>query len=145
MKKITAGILFLMLAGFDQAVHAAVAVESSIDANVGADTVIAAIVLLVHDTVVRYYMALCQQKFAVEVNPLIHIVEEYSQRTVRRVGIRCMGYAEPVVQPRCPPNLVTWQGSLCQLTQLTGKRRAPLTPDCQVRCAGTYVKAGKAN
>ncbi|CVK20415.1 RnfABCDGE type electron transport complex subunit B [Sporomusa sphaeroides] len=152
MKKITAGILFLMLAGFDQAVHAAVAVESSIDANVGADTVIAAIVLLVSmGLLFGIIMAYANKKFAVEVNPLIHIVEDILPKgQCGACGYPgCMGYAEAVVtNPDVPPNLCTpGKDVVAKLVgELTGKAAAPVDPRiAQVRCAGTYVKAGKAN
>jgi len=88
-------------------------------------------------------LAFANKKFAVEVNPLIHIVEDILPKgQCGACGYPgCMAYAEAVVtDPDVPPNLCTpGKAPVAKLvSELTGKKAADLEPRvAHVRCAGT--------
>lgn len=96
-------------------------------------------------------LAYANKKLAIEVNPLIHVVEDVLPKgQCGACGFAgCMAYAEAVVtNPDVPPNLCTpGKAPVAKLVaELTGKAAAAIEPRiAQVRCAGTHAKAVKAN
>lgn len=96
-------------------------------------------------------LAYANKKMAIEVNPLIHIVEDVLPKgQCGACGFAgCMAYAEAVVMnPDVPPNLCTpGKDPVAKLVgDLTGKAAAAVEPRiAQVKCAGTHAKAVKAN
>ncbi len=97
-----------------------------------------------------FLLAYSNKKFGIEVNPLIHIVEDVLPKgQCGACGFAgCMAYAEAVVtNPDVPPNLCTPGKDLVatMVADLTGKAAAPMEPlIAQVKCAGTHEKAVKA-
>ncbi len=96
-------------------------------------------------------LAYANKKMAIEVNPLIHVVEDVLPKgQCGACGFAgCMAYAEAVVtNPDVPPNLCTpGKAPVAKLVaELTGKAAAAIDPRiAQVRCAGTHARAVKAN
>lgn len=97
-----------------------------------------------------FILAYANKKFSIEVNPLIHIVEDILPKgQCGACGYAgCMAYAEAVVtNAEVPPNLCTpGKDAVAKLVaDLTGKAAAPMEPQiAQVKCAGTEEKAAKA-
>ena len=97
-----------------------------------------------------FILAFANKKFAIEVNPLIHIVEDVLPKgQCGACGYAgCMAYAEAVVlNPEVPPNLCTpGKEAVAKLVaELTGKAAAPMEPQiAQVLCAGSGSKANRA-
>jgi len=97
-----------------------------------------------------FILAYSNKKFGIEINPLIHIVEDVLPKgQCGACGYAgCMAYAEAVVtNPDVAPNLCTpGKDPIAKLVaELTGKAAAPMEPQiAQVMCAGTHSKAGKA-
>lgn len=96
-------------------------------------------------------LAYANKKMAIEVNPLIHVVEDVLPKgQCGACGFAgCMAYAEAVVNnPDVAPNLcIPGKDPVAKLVgQLTGKAAAEVEPRiAQVRCAGSHAKAVKAN
>jgi len=96
-------------------------------------------------------LAYANKKMAIEVNPLIHVVEDVLPKgQCGACGYAgCMAYAEAVVNnPDVPPNLcIPGKDTVAKLVgQLTGKAAAEVEPRiAQVRCAGSHTKAVKAS
>ena len=96
-------------------------------------------------------LAYANKKMAIEVNPLIHVVEDVLPKgQCGACGFAgCMAYAEAVVNnPDVPPNLcIPGKAPVAKLVgDLTGKSAAEVEPRiAQVRCAGSHAKAVKAN
>lgn len=97
-----------------------------------------------------FILAFANKKFAIEVNPLIHIVEDVLPKgQCGACGFAgCQAYAEAVVMnPDVPPNLCVPGKEVVAkaVAEMTGKTAAPVEPRiAQVRCAGTLGKAVKA-
>jgi electron transport complex protein RnfB len=97
-----------------------------------------------------FLLAYSNKKFSIEVNPLIHIVEDVLPKgQCGACGFAgCMAYAEAVVlNPDVAPNLCTpGKDAVAKLVaELTGKAAAPMEPQiAQVQCAGTREKAKKS-
>lgn len=96
-------------------------------------------------------LAYANKKMAIEVNPLIHLVEDVLPKgQCGACGYAgCMNYAEAVVtNPDVPPNLCTpGKEPVAKLVaELTGKAAAAIEPRiAQVRCAGSHARAVKAS
>jgi len=94
-----------------------------------------------------FILAFANKKFAIEVNPLIHIVEDVLPKgQCGACGYAgCMAYAEAVVlNPDVPPNLcIPGKEPIAKaVAELTGKAAAPVEPRiAQVKCAGVAGKA----
>ena len=94
-----------------------------------------------------FILAYANKKFAVEVNPLIHIVEDILPKgQCGACGYAgCMAYAEAVVLVEdVPPNLCTpGKEQVAKLVaELTGKVAEKIEPrNAQVKCAGSVSKA----
>lgn len=94
-----------------------------------------------------FILAFANKKFAIEVNPLIHIVEDVLPKgQCGACGYAgCMAYAEAVVlNPDVPPNLcIPGKEPVAKaVAELTGKTAEAVEPRiAQVRCAGTNEKA----
>lgn len=97
-----------------------------------------------------FILAFANKKFAIEVNPLIHVVEDVLPKgQCGACGYAgCMAYAEAVVlNPDVPPNLcVPGKDPIAKaVAEITGKKAAAVEPRiAQVRCAGIGDKAVKA-
>jgi electron transport complex, RnfABCDGE type, B subunit len=97
-----------------------------------------------------FILAFANKKFAIEVNPLIHIVEDVLPKgQCGGCGYAgCLAYAEAVVlNPDVPPNLCLpgKEPVAKAVAELTGKKAAPVEPRiAQVRCAGSKEKAVRA-
>jgi Na+-translocating ferredoxin:NAD+ oxidoreductase RNF subunit RnfB len=97
-----------------------------------------------------FVLAYANKKFAIEVNPLIHIVEDVLPKgQCGACGYAgCMAYAEAVVlNPEVPPNLcIPGKDAVAKVVaDLTGKAAAPMEPRiAQVKCAGSRKKSAKA-
>lgn len=95
-------------------------------------------------------LAIANKKFAIEVNPLIHIVEDILPKgQCGACGYAgCMAYAEAVVlNPDVQPNLcIPGKAVVAKMVaELTGKAAAEMEPRvAYVKCAGTVDKAIKA-
>lgn len=102
-------------------------------------------------TIFGLILGFANKKMAVEVNPLIHIVEDVLPKgQCGACGYAgCMNYAEAVVtNPDVAPNLcIPGKEPVAKLVaELTGKAAAPVEPRiAQIRCAGSHAKAVKAN
>ncbi|WP_425060614.1 Na(+)-translocating ferredoxin:NAD(+) oxidoreductase complex subunit B [Sporomusa carbonis] len=98
-----------------------------------------------------FVLAYANKKLAIEVNPLIHMVEDVLPKgQCGACGYAgCMAYAEAVVMnPDVAPNLcIPGKEPVAKaVAELTGKAAAAVEPRiAQVRCAGTHAKAAKAN
>ncbi|VBB07856.1 electron transport complex rnfb/rsxb [Lucifera butyrica] len=96
-----------------------------------------------------FILAFANKKFAIEVNPLIHIVEDVLPKgQCGACGYAgCQAYAEAVVlNPDVPPNLCIPGKELVAkvVSELTGKVAEAVEPRiAQVRCAGSDGKAVK--
>lgn len=94
-----------------------------------------------------FILAYSNKKFGIEVNPLIHIVEDVLPKgQCGACGYAgCMAYAEAVVtNPDVAANLCSpGKDAVAKLVaELTGKAAAPMEPQiAQVKCAGTQSKA----
>lgn len=92
-------------------------------------------------------LAYANKKLAIEVNPLIHVVEDVLPKgQCGACGFAgCMAYAEAVVtNPDVAPNLcIPGKEPVAKLVaELTGKKAAAVEPRiAQVKCAGTVDKA----
>jgi electron transport complex protein RnfB len=92
-------------------------------------------------------LAVANKKFAIEVNPLIHIVEDILPKgQCGACGYAgCMAYAEAVVlNPEVEPNLcIPGKAAVAKMVgELTGKAAAEMEPRvAYVKCAGTIDKA----
>ncbi len=97
-----------------------------------------------------FILAFANKKFAIEVNPLIHIVEDVLPKgQCGACGYAgCMAYAEAVVlNPDVSPSLcIPGKDPVAKaVAELTGKSAATVEPRiAQVKCAGTGAKAVKA-
>lgn len=95
-------------------------------------------------------LAYANKKLAIEVNPLIHIVEDVLPKgQCGACGYAgCMAYAEAVVtNPDVSPSLCIPGKDIVAkaVAELTGKAAATVEPRiAQVRCAGGEGKAGKS-
>ena len=95
-------------------------------------------------------LAIANKKFSIEVNPLIHIVEDILPKgQCGACGFAgCMAYAEAVVlDPGVSPSLCTpGKAPVAKMVaELTGKTAAEVEPRiAQVKCAGTNSKAIKS-
>lgn len=95
-------------------------------------------------------LAFANKKLAIEVNPLIHIVEDVLPKgQCGACGYAgCMAYAEAVViNPDVSPSLcIPGKETVAKLVaELTGKEAAPVEPRiAQVACAGIAGKAAPA-
>lgn len=113
-------------------------------------SVLILIVLTSLGLVFGFILAYANKKFAVEVNPLIHLVEDVLPKgQCGACGYAgCQAYAEAVVlNPDVSPSLCIpgKEPVAKQVAELTGKRAAAVEPRmAQVRCAGTGVKAVKS-
>lgn len=102
-------------------------------------------------TIFGLILGFANKKMAVEVNPLIHIVEDVLPKgQCGACGYAgCMNYAEAVViNPDVAPNLcIPGKEPVAKLVaELTGKAAAPVEPRiAQIRCAGSHTRAVKAN
>lgn len=89
-----------------------------------------------------FVLAFANKKFAIEVNPLIHIVEDVLPKgQCGACGYAgCMAYAEAVVlNPEVAPNLcIPGKEPIAKaVAELTGKKAAAVAPRiAQVKCAG---------
>lgn len=110
------------------------------------------LILLVLTTlglVFGFILAYANKKFAIEVNPLIHIVEDVLPKgQCGACGFAgCQAYAEAVVlNPDVAPNLCTpGKEAVAKIVaELTGKAAAPMEPQiAQVQCAGSNEKSVK--
>lgn len=94
-----------------------------------------------------FILAFANKKFAIEVNPLIHIVEDVLPKgQCGGCGYAgCLAYAEAVVlNPDVPPNLCLpgKEEVAKKVAELTGKAAAAVEPRiAQVKCAGSNEKA----
>lgn len=94
-----------------------------------------------------FILAYANKKFAIEVNPLIHIVEDALPKgQCGACGYAgCMAYAEAVVlDPSVPPTLcIPGKSSVAKLVgELTGKSAPEMEARiAHVKCAGTLDKA----
>ncbi|MEG6584538.1 RnfABCDGE type electron transport complex subunit B [Dendrosporobacter sp. 1207_IL3150] len=94
-------------------------------------------------------LAFANKKFAIEVNPLIHIVEDVLPKgQCGACGYAgCQAYAEAVVlNPDVSPNLcIPGKDAIAKaVAELTGKKADEVEPRiAQVRCAGSNEKAVK--
>ena len=92
-------------------------------------------------------LAYANKKLALEVNPLIHVVEDVLPKgQCGACGYAgCMAYAEAVVtKPEVPPNLcIPGKDAVAKLVaELTGKAAEAVEPRiAQVKCAGSNEKA----
>lgn len=108
------------------------------------------IVLTALGLVFGFVLAFANKKFAVEVNPLIHIVEDVLPKgQCGACGYAgCMAYAEAVVlNPDVPPNLcIPGKEPVAKaVAELTGKVAEAVEPRiARIKCAGTGDKAVKA-
>lgn len=97
-----------------------------------------------------FILAFANKKFAIEVNPLIHIVEDVLPKgQCGACGYAgCQAYAEAVVlNPDVPPNLcIPGKEAVAKMVaELTGKKAAEVEPRiAQLKCAGTDVKAARS-
>ncbi len=113
-------------------------------------SVLILIVMTAVGLVFGFILAFANKKFAIEVNPLIHLVEDVLPKgQCGACGYAgCAKYAEAVVlNPDVPPNLcIPGKEPIAKLVaELTGKAAAAVEPRiAQVRCAGTAAKAVKA-
>jgi len=104
-------------------------------------------VMLLTGIVFGFILAYANKKFAVEVNPLIHLVEDALPKgQCGACGYAgCAAYAEAVVlNPDVPPNLcVPGKGPVADVVaELTGKTAPPVEPRiAHIRCAGSMGKA----
>lgn len=101
-------------------------------------------------TIFGFILAFANKKFSIEVNPLIHIVEDILPKgQCGACGYAgCMAYAEAVVlNPDVPPNLCTpGKAPVAKLVaDLTGKAAAPMEPQiARLHCAGSNENAVKS-
>lgn len=108
------------------------------------------IVLTTVGLIFGFILAFANKKFAIEVNPLIHVVEDVLPKgQCGACGYAgCAAYAEAVVlNPDVPPNLcVPGKDPIAKaVAEITGKAAAAVEPRiAQVRCAGSVGKAVKA-
>ncbi len=107
------------------------------------------IVMLIVGIVFGLILAYANKKFAIEVNPLIHIVEDILPKgQCGACGYAgCQAYAEAVVlNPDVPPNLCIPGKAVVAKTvaELTGKAAPEMEPrTARLKCAGTSSKAIK--
>ncbi len=110
-------------------------------------SVLILIVLTGLGLVFGFILAFANKKFAIEVNPLIHIVEDVLPKgQCGACGYAgCQAYAEAVVlNPDVPPNLcIPGKAPVAkQVADLTGKAAAAVEPRiAMVKCAGSNEKA----
>ncbi|EAX48120.1 electron transport complex, RnfABCDGE type, B subunit [Thermosinus carboxydivorans Nor1] len=96
-----------------------------------------------------FILAFANKKFAIEVNPLIHLVEDVLPKgQCGACGFAgCQAYAEAVVlRPDVPPNLcIPGKEAVAKaVAELTGKVAEAVEPRiAQVKCAGVAGKAAK--
>lgn len=108
------------------------------------------VVLTTLGLIFGFILAYANKKFAVEVNPLIHIVEDVLPKgQCGACGYAgCQAYAEAVVlNPDVPPTLcIPGKDPIAKMVaELTGKVAQAVEPRiAQVKCAGTVEKAAKA-
>lgn len=108
------------------------------------------IVLTMLGLIFGFILAFANKKFAIEVNPLIHIVEDVLPKgQCGACGYAgCQAYAEAVVlNPDVPPNLcIPGKEPIAKaVAEITGKAAAAVEPRiAQVKCAGANGKAVKA-
>lgn len=97
-----------------------------------------------------FILAYANKKLAIEVNPLIHVVEDVLPKgQCGACGYAgCMAYAEAVVtNPDVEPNLcIPGKEAVAKaVAELTGKKAAAVEPRiAQVKCAGSNAKAVRA-
>lgn len=105
------------------------------------------IVMTIVGLVFGFVLAYVNKKFAVEVNPLIHLVEDVLPKgQCGGCGYAgCAAYAEAVVlDPDVPPNLCLpgKKAVANAVAELTGKVAPEIEPRvAQVRCSGSHSKA----
>lgn len=105
------------------------------------------IVMTIVGLIFGFVLAYVNKKFAVEVNPLIHMVEDILPKgQCGACGYAgCAGYAEAVVlDADVPPNLcIPGKKPVANMVaELTGKVAPEVEPRvAQVRCAGSHSKA----
>lgn len=105
------------------------------------------IVMTIVGIIFGLVLAYGNKKFTVEVNPLIHLVDEALPKgQCGGCGFAgCQAYAEAVVlDPKVPPNLcVPGKEAVAKaVAELTGKAADPIEPAvAHLRCAGSKCKA----
>ncbi|WP_312198494.1 RnfABCDGE type electron transport complex subunit B [Anaerospora hongkongensis] len=108
------------------------------------------VVLTTLGLVFGFVLAYANRKFAIEINPLIHIVEDVLPKgQCGACGYAgCQAYAEAVVlNPDVSPNLcIPGKEPIAKaVAELTGKAAADIEPRiAQVKCAGSEGRAVKA-
>ncbi|MCB2340001.1 RnfABCDGE type electron transport complex subunit B [Clostridium estertheticum] len=108
------------------------------------------IVMTIVGLIFGLVLAFANKKFSIEINPLIHIVEDILPKgQCGACGFAgCMAYAEAVVMnDEVPPNLcVPGKAAVAKLVaELTGKAALEVEPKVAfVHCAGSTDKANKA-
>ncbi|MBN7772421.1 RnfABCDGE type electron transport complex subunit B [Clostridium aminobutyricum] len=108
------------------------------------------VVMTLVGLVFGFILAAANKKFAIEVNPLIHLVEDILPKgQCGACGYAgCMAYAEAVVMdPDISPNLcIPGKATVAKLVgELTGKVTAEMEPKvAYVKCNGTASNAVKA-
>ncbi|MDD3653361.1 MAG: Fe-S cluster domain-containing protein [Desulfotomaculaceae bacterium] len=109
--------------------------------------IMALLVMVLTGLIFGLVLAFANKKFAVEVNPLIHLVEDVLPKgqcgSCGYAG--CMAYAEAVVlNPDVPPNLcIPGKEAVAKMVgELTGKTAAAVEPRiAHVRCSGSVENA----
>lgn len=105
------------------------------------------LVMTILGIVLGLLLAIADKKFAIEINPLIHIVEDILPKgQCGACGYAgCLAYAEAVVlNPEVSPSLcIPGKESVArQVAEMTGKTPEVIEPRiAQVRCAGSNEKA----
>lgn len=108
------------------------------------------IIMLFVGAIFGFILAYANKKFAVEVNPLIHIVEDILPKgQCGACGYAgCQAYAEAVVlNPNVAPNLCIpgKEAVAKRVAELTGKTAPDIEPRiAHIKCAGTLGKAVKS-
>lgn len=111
------------------------------------NAIIAVVVMLCTGLFFGLVLAYANKKFAIEVNPLIHLVEDVLPKgQCGACGYPgCANYAEAVVlNPDVPPNLcVPGKAPVADMVaEITGKTAPPVEPRiAHIRCAGAIGKA----
>lgn len=112
--------------------------------------VIVLIVMVIVGAVFGFVLAYANKRFAVDVNPLIHIVEDVLPKgQCGACGFAgCQAYAEAVVlNPDVAPNLCIpgKEAVAAKVAELTGKTAPEIEPQiAHIRCAGILGRAARS-